>query len=136
MTDSTASFLAAMALALIASGSDARSLQMPTSAAAEQQTPSATDDSKQNPTRLYVIRVIDGTSRSPVKKAKVWVELENRAKTRWAGSTDSNGIFQFRWDASPGHVRAHIEIRAPGYMTLVDRDLLMEDTLIDLNKAD
>jgi hypothetical protein len=87
-------------------------------------------------TRLYVIHVIDISSKAPISNAKVTVELDNAAKTKWTGSTDAKGLFQFRWDAVTASVKAHISVQAQGFSSLDDFNLLMEDRVFELTKAD
>ncbi|HEY6252022.1 MAG TPA: hypothetical protein VI685_18860 [Candidatus Angelobacter sp.] len=94
------------------------------------------DASQQKNTKLYIIRVIDTLSKKPVTKAKITVELDNTAKNKWTGITDSNGFFQFKWDAMKPGVRARISIEARGYASLEDYNLLMEDRLIELHKIE
>lgn len=97
---------------------------------------SAPDKRQQSKTRLYIVRVVDLSSKNPIGKAKITVELENLAKNKWSGSTDSNGLFQFKWDAAAGSIRAHISIQARGYTLLDEYSPLVEDRLIQLSKAE
>jgi hypothetical protein len=94
-----------------------------------------TDDSQQKKTKPYIIRVIDIDSKSPIAKAKVTVELENDAKTAWTGLTDSNGVFQFKWDAITPRIKAHTSVEARGFASLDDFQPLIEDRIIGLSKV-
>lgn len=92
------------------------------------------DDSQQKKTKLYIIRVIDSASRTPINKAKVTVELENSAKTKWTGLTDANGFFEFKWNAVTPRIKAHTSVEAPGFASLDDFQPLIEDRIIALSK--
>jgi hypothetical protein len=104
--------------------------------ATAQSSPSDSHISGQKGTRTYLIRVIDTQSKAPVSKVKITVLLDDSAKTKWTGYTDSKGVFQFKWHAIAQSVKAHISIQAKGFMTLDDYNLLIEDRVIPLNRAD
>lgn len=88
----------------------------------------------QKKTKLYIIRVIDSASRTPINKAKVMVELDNLAKTKWTALTDTNGFFEFKWDAVAPAVKAHISIQAHGFASLDSYNVLIEDRIISLTR--
>lgn len=92
------------------------------------------DDSPQKKTKLYIIRVIDSASRTPIDKAKVRVELDNSAKTKWTGFTDANGFFEFKWNAITPRIKAHTSVEARGFASLDDFQPLIEDRIIGLSK--
>jgi hypothetical protein len=85
--------------------------------------------------RIYVIRVIDATSGTPIRKADVVVELQNN-KTQWRGQTDALGIFHFTCEPPRRPAPVHISIQAPGYWTLDDYNVLLEERVMHLRKAD
>jgi hypothetical protein len=89
-----------------------------------------------NIARIYVIRVIDGTSRRPVPKASVTVELASSSKTKWEGRTDSEGVFAFTWEVNTGFVKGHIVVQAPGFWTVDDYNVVVEERIIPLKKED
>ena len=95
------------------------------------------DDHQGNQTQgLHVIRVIDAVSKVPVAKAKVTVELENPAKTKWEGHTDGKGVFTFICELPNGSVKAHTSVDAPGFWSLVDYFPLIEERVLALNRTD
>ncbi|HEY6350544.1 MAG TPA: hypothetical protein VI636_14145 [Candidatus Angelobacter sp.] len=93
------------------------------------------NNAQQESTKLYIIRVIDAASKRPVVKAKIAVELENLAKSKWSGLTDPNGFFQFKSELMRPNVKARISIEARGYASLEDYGLLIEDRLIELHRT-
>ncbi len=86
--------------------------------------------------RPYQVKVIDATTRRPVAKAKVTIELQNASKTKWEGRTDPDGVFTFRCDLPNGSVRARTAIEATGYWTMDGWFPLIEERVIELKKAD
>jgi len=93
-----------------------------------------TDTPSPQKTKAYIIRVVDNGSKTPVAKAKITVELEDDAKTKWNGTTDENGIFQFRWLAITPHIRTHTSVEAHGYSFVEDFEPLIEDRIISLTR--
>ena len=85
---------------------------------------------------LHVIRVVEARSKAPVARAKVSVELENPAKTKWEGQTDSKGLFTFICEMPNGSVKAHTSVDATGYWSLVDYFPLAEERVIELTRTD
>jgi predicted carbohydrate-binding protein with CBM5 and CBM33 domain len=124
------SFTAISLYCLLASGIQAQVTH------AQPQTASSTvaDDPSQQKTKVYIIRVIDNGSKTPVAKAKISVELENDAKTKWTGTTDENGVFQFRWDAITPRIKSHTSVEAHGYTSIDDFEPLIEDRIIGLTR--
>ncbi len=95
---------------------------------------SVNDNSSQKKTKPYIIRVIDNGSKTPLAKAKITVELENDAKTKWTGITDENGVFQFKWDAVTPRIKSHTSVEARGYTSVDDFEPLIEDRIIGLTR--
>jgi hypothetical protein len=86
-------------------------------------------------TRVYVIRVIDEISGRPVTKAVVTVELLAMSdKSKWLGRTNSRGVFTFTWEPNTRSVRAHILVQAPGFWSVDDDNVLVEERIIQLKK--
>jgi hypothetical protein len=89
----------------------------------------------------HTIRVIDASSKAPVVKANVTVELKNTSSNakraaRWQGRTDAKGSFAFICEMPNGSTKTHISIEAAGYWTLDDEFLLAEDRVFRLQKSD
>jgi hypothetical protein len=131
-----ACFLSVLSMGVAASHLLASRLASGNRPAIQQSFPTPSHTSGEKETRTYLIRVIDTQSRAPVAKAKITVQLDDPAKTKRSGYTDSNGVFQFKWDAIARSVKTHISIEARGFMALDDYSLLIEDRVIPLNRAD
>lgn len=121
--------LAAIILCLVS----ALGLQAPAHKQHRSQPTTGTPDT-QKKTKLYIIRVIDSASRTPINKARVTVELDNPAKTKWTGLTDANGFFEFKWDVVTPAVKAHTSIEAHGFASLDSYNVLIEDRIISLTR--
>ena len=88
----------------------------------------------QKPVRLYVIRVLDATSKGPISHAKVWVEMVDFSDKR-NGYTDARGAFTFTWRLTMARIRTHISVEADGYPVVEDFGVLTEERLIQLSKS-
>ena len=109
-------------------------LRSPQDAKTKKPSPEIPQDKKA--TRVYVIRVIDAKSKSPVAKANVTVELADSSKTKWQGRTDSKGVFRFTWAPTARFIKAHISVQAPGFWTVDDANALVEERIIQMNRGD
>ena len=132
----TAVFVAALSLCFVPLHLSACPPYRTDHPAINQSVPSVPHNTQDKGIRTYVIRVIDTQSKAPVNKAKISVQLDDSAKTKWGGYTDSKGLFQFKWLTTTQSVKAHISIEAQGFMTLDDYNVLMEDRVIPLTRAD
>ena len=88
----------------------------------------------QKPVRLYVIRVVDATSKDPIVRAKVWVEIGELPDQR-NGYTDARGAFTFTWHLTKARIKTHISVEADGYPVIEDFGVLTEERLIQLSKS-
>lgn len=88
----------------------------------------------QKPVRLYVVRVVDATSKDPIVRAKIWVEIGELPDQR-NGYTDARGAFTFTWHLTKARIKTHISVEADGYPVIEDFGVLTEERLIQLSKS-
>lgn len=103
---------------------------------ADESKPSFGENDPDKESKVHIIRIIDDTSGSPVRKANVKAELGNFSRRKWEGHTDSNGIFSFDCELPNGSVKMRITIEAKGFWTVDEIFPLTKERVVQLHKED